>query len=396
MSDNRSVLLCITGGSPAIVTETLWCLTQGWNEWKEKIQIDEIQVITTKTGKRLIVESLLKGGKFEEFRSDYPECSEVQFSEAYIHVLTSDKNNKPKPTDPEGIRLADVRTGDENESAANQIYFILRDLVEEGVKIHASAAGGRKTMGIYLTVMMQFLARSSDTLSHVVVWDRYENDSDFFYPKPTEMQQSIDLPISLSFIPYIPLREVGKDLLTNLTLGEVSYSEAVKSVRRQLQIAETENSITISIGSSSIRVGDITERISPEQLLVTLLYALNSAADQPTADADFSKEHFDQAFRLLTGGHFGVDHITREMRAENLVNNKIWLAHQAFKRIERNLYATTAESRENHLKRLREYRNRINALIEYRMRLAAKYRIVKLGDWGENIFGFEVETKIVD
>ncbi len=41
--DTRNILVVVSGGSPAIVTETFWALSE-----QEKVRIGEVGVITTK------------------------------------------------------------------------------------------------------------------------------------------------------------------------------------------------------------------------------------------------------------------------------------------------------------------------------------------------------------
>ena len=62
--------------------------------------------------------------------------------------------------------LEDIRTVEENEFAGDQICDIVRELTKDSYTIiHASAAGGRKTMSIYLTAAMQMYGRAQDALS---------------------------------------------------------------------------------------------------------------------------------------------------------------------------------------------------------------------------------------
>ena len=81
--------------------------------------------------------------------------------------------------------LPDIRSVD-NAFAANQICEIVRELsLVPHTSLHASAAGGRKTMSIYLTAAMQLFGRARDRLSHVLVSEDFETHQDFFYIPPT-------------------------------------------------------------------------------------------------------------------------------------------------------------------------------------------------------------------
>jgi len=79
MGMKKQILIAVTGLTPQIVTETLYCLTQ---VKKPPSKIQEIYVITTSDGKQAIIEKLLDGGKgkFFEFCKEYKiDPSSVKF-----------------------------------------------------------------------------------------------------------------------------------------------------------------------------------------------------------------------------------------------------------------------------------------------------------------------------
>jgi len=51
MSSRKNILILVLGSTPQILTETLWCLKE-----EKGIDIDEVFVLTTSFGKRLICE----------------------------------------------------------------------------------------------------------------------------------------------------------------------------------------------------------------------------------------------------------------------------------------------------------------------------------------------------
>src|SRR5712691_2229325 len=79
----KNLLLCVAGGTPQIVTETLYALTVQDRPQGPEL-IDEIRVITTLEGRKKIRETLLAGtlGMFHRFLRDYPEVGAIQFDEA--------------------------------------------------------------------------------------------------------------------------------------------------------------------------------------------------------------------------------------------------------------------------------------------------------------------------
>lgn len=127
-----------------------------------------MRAVTTLEGSRRIMELLLEPahGAFFGFCRDYGlDAGQIRFDEATIELLR----------EPGGLALEDIRTAEQNEWAGDQICDIVRDLTADaGTRIHASAAGGRKTMGIYLTAAMQLFGRAQYCLSHVLVSEDFE------------------------------------------------------------------------------------------------------------------------------------------------------------------------------------------------------------------------------
>ena len=144
--DKRHILLCVAGLTPQIITETLYALTQERGE-----RIDEIRVITTLGGRDKIMTGKVNGRGRPEESLLHPDCGQffnfcrdfgipqetIKFNESSIALLRT----------PDGRTLNDIRSPIENECAGDQICEIVRELcLDLNNRIHASAAGGRKTM----------------------------------------------------------------------------------------------------------------------------------------------------------------------------------------------------------------------------------------------------------
>ncbi|HKZ78461.1 MAG TPA: CRISPR-associated ring nuclease Csm6 [Pyrinomonadaceae bacterium] len=258
----RNLLLCVAGGTPAIITETLWALSQ-----KHGVRIDEIRVITTKEGRDKILtgkigdrgaadESLLdpNHGQFYKFQKDYPANGSIRFDANSLYILNAKQTGVPSPRDDDGERLSDILTDDDNEKAANQICEIVRELAaNENICIHATIAGGRKTMGLFLMAAMQLFGRSSDHISHVLVSKDVEFAAPkFFYKTPvpepilnaagkpktkpdgTDLTTE-DVAIYLATIPVVWLRGIGAKLLDNPV---ASYAQLVSEAQNELKFLE--------------------------------------------------------------------------------------------------------------------------------------------------------------
>ena len=277
MENKRNILLCVAGATPQIITETLYDLAI-----QQGKKIDEIRVITTLDGRDKIMTGIIKqrGGSAEEslldsekgqffnFLRDYPQVGEIEFNETKIALLRK----------RDGQTLEDIRTPEENELAGDQICEIVREICrDENTRVFASAAGGRKTMSIYLTLAMSLFGRAEDALSHVLVSADFEMNKQFFYPPPTPKMISIFNPqtketrqvstetaeIYLAPIPFIRLRGTGSD---NEKFGEArNYGEMVTEAQKVLDIREKEYDLLVDVKKQSALVSGRRIKFTPRE-----------------------------------------------------------------------------------------------------------------------------------
>ncbi|MEX8503276.1 MAG: CRISPR-associated ring nuclease Csm6 [Leptothrix ochracea] len=186
-SSGRRVLVCVSGMSPAIVTETLYALVT--QQQDAPFVPDEIHVITTVDGKEKIVRELLaaESGMFHRFMRDHlPElpATAVRFDESTVHVIS-----QTAKAGKAGKALSDITTDDDNRAAADTIYSVLRKLKSvPNTRLHASVAGGRKSMSFYMGHAFSLVAEAGDRLSHVLVNEPFENPALKFYFPPRQGQ----------------------------------------------------------------------------------------------------------------------------------------------------------------------------------------------------------------
>ncbi len=227
MSDQepRKVFLAVSGMSPQIITETLYALIQ------EKHWIpDEVHLITTEQGKQNAVLQLLEGERhFQRLLKDYQVNQPVLFSEQNIAVIQ----------DAGGQVLADLRTPQDNETAADTICTVIRELTSDAdTELHVSLAGGRKTMGFYAGYALSLFGRPQDRLSHVLVSEGYESLRDFFYPTPTTRViydrdgKSLDASKAQVWLAEIPFVRLRGGLSQSLLNGQHGFSETVALARK--------------------------------------------------------------------------------------------------------------------------------------------------------------------
>lgn len=253
------ILLAVSGMSPQIVTETLYSLAIAQHPTFIPTQI---HLITTKAGAKEAKEAkeaklkLLhpKTGKFYALCADY-QLNNIQFTEENIHIIK----------DTQGQSLDDIKTPAQNEAAADFITDIVGRLTQDNESaLHISIAGGRKTMGYYLGYALSLYGRAQDSLSHVLVTDRYEGLKDFFYPSPESQViedregkalDAHEAEIMLAEIPFVRLRG---GLPEHLLTGKTGFSQSVTFARQM----ETEPCLCIDQQQGKLNVNNIEIKLS--------------------------------------------------------------------------------------------------------------------------------------
>jgi hypothetical protein len=139
---------------------------------------------------------------------------------------------------PDGRELSDIRTPDENASAADTITAIVARLTSDAnAALHVSIAGGRKTMGFYLGYAFSLYARPQDRLSHVLVSAPFESHPEFFFPpaRPRRLAtrdgrhiDTAEATVTLAEIPVVRLRH---GLPAALARGEASFNATVAALQ---------------------------------------------------------------------------------------------------------------------------------------------------------------------
>lgn len=300
----KLILLLVTGTTPQIITETLYALTQQRGE-----RVDELRVITTLGGRDKLLKSLLdrESGQFFAFCRDYgvnPDT--IKFDETTITLLRT----------PDGRTLADIRSVEENEFAADQICEIVRELAKDDrTRIHASAAGGRKTMGIFLASAMQLFGRRQDALSHVLVNEPFENHPDFYYlpPRPTTLDlrdrqgkvigqaSTADARIELADIPFVRLRGVLRNWLDELPRG---YGQIVQKTQDELDVQDAAQELRLVCDKKKVTILDRQAQLTEMQFFFYLLFARARKAgggeDGFLSLAEITCEDLDATFRLIS------------------------------------------------------------------------------------------------
>jgi CRISPR-associated protein (TIGR02584 family) len=267
----KRILLCVTGMSPQIVTETVYALTtRPEDAWVP----DEVHLITTAKGARNAELRLLSDdpGWFHRLRRDYA-LPDIAFDAGRIHVIEG----------RDGAKLEDIRNDADNHAAADAIAALVRELTADAeTELHASIAGGRKTMGYLLGAALGLYARPQDRLSHVLVTPQFESHPEFFYPTPyarvinaldrgADALDCRDAQVWLGDIPFVRLREL---LPADLNQRALSYAELVALANRNTDGEDW----WLDVEAGRLEVGAQGLDLSAREVGLLLLLAASAAA----------------------------------------------------------------------------------------------------------------------
>jgi CRISPR-associated protein (TIGR02584 family) len=252
----RNVFLAVSGATPVVLTEAIWALAV-----KDGIRLDEVQVVTTPTGKDL----LDKAGLFDEvngplalMRKDWKSSAKniPSFGKHNAHV-------------PKGMRKKDLSDSDENACMEAEITAHLRRFTgDTSTKLFASLAGGRKTMSAYMILGMTAFARPEDRLFHVLSEAPGGfSPNDWYYPspkKPIERKW-----VNLFDVPFPKLRKTFETYHPELL--RTSLTHAFEEFNKNAE----EPTVTVNLGDKRrfFEVDGQALKLEPKALLWLALLA---------------------------------------------------------------------------------------------------------------------------
>lgn len=275
----RHILLATTGESPQVVTETLYAIHEEGLTWP-----DEIRLITTTVGKARARKGLLDEGHLARL------CDEIGkplplFDETHIEVVPG----------ADGTEVDDARSLEDHEALGDFIMTRVRDLTvtdEQGKPVqtvHASLAGGRKTMTFYLGYAMSLFGRREDTLSHVLISRGFEGNPGFWFPtaapehrylqdRQGEKMDASAATVTLALIPFVRHRHDLPALLQQSGTA-VHFRDLVRLIN--LGDLPDELHLDIDLQGQKIRISDSRSKLSFEfspGLLALAFYAVMARA----------------------------------------------------------------------------------------------------------------------
>lgn len=240
----KNILICVSGLTPQIVTETLFCLA-----YKQKIQIDEVYVLTTKRGRDVIL-----GRDIHPVTPKTPLKDEIEnlckkyklkkplFEENDTHIIVAKE---------ESIELPDIRSDKDNILFPNKICEFLRNKSSDPDNVlYCSITGGRKSMSVHLANALSIFARENDRLVHVLTKEEHEFKG--FYPQTKEEIKDLEL----ADLPFVRLRPILSAEIKRPDLLASNFDDIVKFTQAQLKALAPSNKLIIDIERRELRFGN--------------------------------------------------------------------------------------------------------------------------------------------
>jgi hypothetical protein len=324
----QPILLAVLGMTPHVITETLYGIYKSGQPLPEKII-----ALTTEMGKDSILKSNFIGpnGILAKFISDY-NLPDIEFNEQDIKVAQyKDKALNDARTREEQEALADFITSEVRvltqavielepmpiecfsgvdpkmslKPIKNKIDKLMKDnesyrgvtkrqinkevhlqLSCDKYSIHASIAGGRKSMTFLLGYAMSLFGRSHDTVSHVLVDEWVERCRDFYYPSPKKdirLINSIERDFSSVQISLaeMPLVLMSHNMSDDILKENRSYSETIQLFNRHNAPAK----MCLDINKLTFSAEGETILLEPEQMAFLWAWTFFT---EPVAAEDYS------------------------------------------------------------------------------------------------------------
>lgn len=258
-NDSETVLLAVTGMSPAVLTETVWALATE----SEPVAPQRVVVVTTTEGKAAMERDLFTplpawGGQtvWQTLRDSVRQRLGLAADEPLLNFEPVRVFAIPDPKSGRATELADLRTRSDNDFAADFLLEQVRGLVENpDTHVIASLAGGRKTMGALLYACLTLVGRGTDRLTHVLVNEPYDTMPGFWYPgqpggtlvRPARGNSAsvrvepAAATVELADVPFVPLRnlflrELGQPAGTFRRLMDLCRTNIRRSAGEHLRI----------------------------------------------------------------------------------------------------------------------------------------------------------------
>jgi len=263
MNENKNILIAVSGLTPQIITESLYCLTI-----KEKKKIDSIYIITTTRGRDV----LLGKDKFSTTVSTSLKSEIAKMCHRYkIPVPLFENNSKHIiVAKEESTELKDIRSDKHNRLFPNKVAeFIKNKTSDADTTLHCLISGGRKSMSVHIAFALSLFGRQNDRLLHILTSE--ENEFKGFYPDTKKEAKALEL----SEIPFVRLRSVIGNDFKNKKIMSQKFVDIVKYTQKQVKLFTSDKKMFLAINCREL-IYD-SNRIHLEPLEFAIYYSFVEA-----------------------------------------------------------------------------------------------------------------------
>ena len=289
MSERRVNVLALLGGSPAVVTETLYALF----DEDAALSVEHLRVVGT--GASQVAKD---GGTDQSLLGQHLVELAQELRAGQLDAQSRAAVAGPKfecIASPGGRVLQDIRDSTHAEIASDFLFERVRELTAEGMPpLIVSTAGGRKTMSSVVAGALQLLGREGDRLVHVLVDDVAAEDRAhaFFFPRTrlTPLRHAVaakggtvrtaqldhsKVRVTLSDVPFVPVRALLSTQVANLG----SFVEAREFATEALRWSRQPPPVRLEKRSKTLVFAEKYQvELSPTRFVVLSVYAGQKAA----------------------------------------------------------------------------------------------------------------------
>jgi CRISPR-associated protein (TIGR02584 family) len=268
----KNLLICVSGLTPQVITETLYCLSV-----QKNIRIDELYVITTNKGRDVILgedeDKKLPAfkGELKKMCAMYKlQMPKFEYNDTHI-IVAKDQS----------IELSDIRNDKHNRLFPNKLCEFMNEKTKDKTDVlYCSISGGRKSMSVDMAFALSLFGKENDKLLHVLTHEK--NEFKGFYPKNKKEEKDLEL----SELPYVKLRSIIGTLTKSKVFGKMKYTDIVEFAQEELKLAFTDKLI-LDIGKNEITLGENESfRLEPAamKLYKFILDAKNNGEEYVTVE----------------------------------------------------------------------------------------------------------------
>lgn len=252
----KNILVCVTGLTPQIITESIYCLSV-----QQNIEINELYLLTTQRGK-----TVLEGNDKDPKTPDSNIKTEIN-SLCRIHNIKPpifEINDKHViVAKEESLELSDIRTDNDNILFPNKTAEFIRGITAKTDNVlYCSISGGRKTMSVHLANALSLFGREHDKLLHVIT--NPENEFKGYYPQTLAEDKALEI----AEIPFIRLRSLIPSTLKTNDYFNKSYSYLVELTQKRLKELTNDKKIILNTISREVNYDNNLIRLEPLEFAI--------------------------------------------------------------------------------------------------------------------------------